>query len=224
MSKHGDKVREVEIIARGYFQDASSCHDFTHVERVRVLAKRIARKEGADEFVVELAALLHDIGRAKEMQSKGQICHAEWGEKEARKILERMQIEEKTIENVCHSIVTHRHRNQHVPQTIEAKCLYDADKLDSIGAVGIARDFVFAGYIGASVPKPLYTGQEKELARTGKDYSYTIEDSALLEYEVKLKHLYKKMLTTEGKKMARERHAYMKEFFTRFWKETKGLL
>ena len=107
--------------------------------------------------------------------------------------------------------------------TLEAKCLYDSDKLDSIGAVGVARDFLFAGYIGAKVPgKMLYTGREKEIAGSGKCHSYTKEDSAILEYEIKLKYIKGKMLTKTGKKIALDRDRFMRDYFKRFWDEVKG--
>lgn len=103
----------------------------------------------------------------------------------------------------------------------EAKVLFDADKLDSIGAVGIARDFLFAGNAGS---KTLYTGNEKLLAQSGKNYSFTEEDSAFLEYEIKLKHIKNKLLTSTGKKIAEERHKFMEAYFKRFWEEVEGIL
>lgn len=210
---------KIEAEAQKYFEGASGCHDWTHVERVRALALHIARAEKADVGIVEVAALLHDIGRKEEMESHGAICHAEKGAALSREILGRFGFDERTIEAVAHCVLAHRHRNHHVPQTVEAKVIFDADKLDSIGAVGVARDFLFAGNAGSN---NLYTGNEKRLAKTGKDYSYTKEDSAVLEYEIKLKHLKGKMLTLTGKALAQERHLFMKQFFERFWQEVKG--
>ncbi len=92
------------------------------------------------------------------MDSKGKICHAEKGVSLAQDILEEYNIDKKDVENILHCIITHRFRNNHAPETIEAKILFDADKLDSIGAVGIARDFLFAGNSGSNC---LYTGNEK---------------------------------------------------------------
>ena len=124
---------------------------------------------------------------------------------------------------MAHAIEAHRSRNLCHPQTIEAKVLQDADRLDAIGAIGIGRDFLFAGYAGS---KNLYTGNEKKIVKSGKghDYTYTKEDSAVLEYEIKLKHIYKKMQTKTGKKIGKERSDYMHDFFKRFWLEMEGKL
>ena len=214
-------IEKIELEARKFFVGASGCHDWTHVERVRNLALRIAKKEKADLFVVEVAVLLHDIGRKEEMASKGLFCHAERGGVLARKILKKYKLDNEAIENIVHAIETHRFRKNLPPETLEAKVVFDADKLDSIGAVGIGRDFIFAGHSGSN---SLYTGNEKKLAKSGKDYSFTKEDSPILEYEIKLKKIKNKILTKEGKRIANERHKYMVGFFDRFEKEVRGLL
>ena len=211
-------VGKIKAEAIAYFEGASGCHDWTHVERVRNLSLRIGKEEGADLFVLELAALLHDIGRKKEMKSKGAFCHAEQGAKEAKVILLKLEIEDAFIENIVHCIVTHRKKNSHQPETIEAKCLFDADKLDSIGAIGVARDFLFAGHSASNI---LYTGNEKNLAKSRKDYAYTKEDTAILEWETTLKYTKDKMLTKAGKKIAKSRHEYMENFFKEFWLEVE---
>lgn len=213
-------VSEIEKEAKTFFKNASGCHDWSHVERVRKVALHIGKAEKADLFVLEIAALLHDIGRRDEMKSKGLFCHAEKGAQHARKTLSNYAISSEAQENIILSILAHRNRTANKPESLEAQILYDADKLDSIGAVGIARDFLFAGGAGSHC---LYTGNEKELARSGKDYSYTKEDSAILEYEINLKHIAKRMLTKTGKEIARDRQKFMEEFFDRFWKEIKGL-
>jgi len=213
-------IKKIELEAKKYFIGANGCHDWTHVERVRTLALKIGKIEKAQPDVLEIASLLHDIGRKEEMKVKGIFCHAEKGAELSRKILKKYKIDNEKIENIVHSVITHRYRNSHIPKTIEAKVLYDADKLDSLGAVGISRIFLFAGHSGSNT---LYTGNEKRLAKEKKNYSYTKEDSAFLEYEVKLKYIYKKMLTPAGKTMAKERDEFMKEYFKQFWKEVNGL-
>jgi len=119
-----------------------------------------------------------------------------------------------------HCILSHRYRNNHKPETIEAKVLFDADKLDSIGAIGIGRGFLFAGSSGSNC---LYTGKEKQLVKSGSEYSYTNQDSALLEYYFKLVKVKSKILTNMGKQIAKERHKYMVNFFKKFESEIKGL-
>lgn len=212
-------IKKVKDDAKQYFVSASGCHDWTHVERVRNLGLRIAKEEGADLFILELAAYLHDIGRKEEMKSKGAFCHAEFGAKKAQEILSKYKIGKSKIKNIVHCILTHRFRNQHEPKTIEAKCLFDADKLDSIGAIGVARDFLFAGHSASNI---LYTGNEKRLAKSSKDYSFTKEDTAILEWEVKLKYIKDKMITKTGKRIAKSRHKYMENFFKEFWLEVEG--
>lgn len=215
------KIQEIEKEARVFFEGASGCHDWSHVERVKKIALKIGRLEGADLKIIEIASLLHDIGRKEEMKTRGSFCHAEAGAKIARKLLEKYSLSADQVENIVHCILSHRFRNDHVPDTIEAKTLYDADKLDSIGAIGVARDFLFAGYAGSNC---LYTGNEKKLAKSKKDYSYTKEDSALLEYEIKLKYIKDRMLTKSGKMIAKDRHEFMENFFQRFWDEVDGKL
>jgi len=214
-------IRQIEAEAKKYFQKASGCHDWTHVERVRDLAMQIGRKEKADLGILELAALLHDIHKPEEMRSKGKFCHAGRGAKTARIILKKHGAEESVINSIAHCIVSHRTRNNNVPETIEAKVLRDADKLDGIGAIGVARDFQFAGYIAArlSEVKLLYTGREMELARRGKRVDYTKDDSALLEYELNMKKVKDNLLTKEGRRIGKERHKFMEKFFERFWEE-----
>lgn len=213
-------IEQIKNKAKEYFIGSSGCHDWTHVERVYNLAVRIAEKEKADMNIVKIAAYLHDIGRKEEMEGAGKICHAEKGVELAEQILSSYDLDKEIIENIKHCILSHRSRNDHKPKTIEAKVLFDADKLDSIGAVGIGRDFLFAGYLGAY----LYTGKEKKTAKEARKYAYTREDTAILEYHFKLKKIKSEILTKTGKIFAKERHEYMVEFFKRFELEINGVL
>jgi uncharacterized protein len=220
MKTNNKIIEEVKKIAQGYFVGASSCHDWTHVDRVYNLAIKIAEDEGANINIVKLAAYLHDIGRKEEMESKGSFCHAERGSELAGEILSKYNLDKDVIENVKHCILSHRSNNKYKPETIEAKVLFDADKLDSIGAVGIARDFLFAGFLGSC----LYTGNEKETMKNPKKYSYTKEDTAVLEYYYKLNKVKSEIITKTGKVIAKERDEYMADFFKRFELEVRGKL
>lgn len=147
--------------------------------------------------------------------------HAEKGAELAGKVLQKYNFDEKVKANILHCILSHRYRNNYKPETLEAKVLFDANKLDSIGAIGIGRDFLFSGSAGNCC---LYTGNEKKLAVSGADLNYTHEDSPLLEYYFKLKKVKAMIFTKTGKEIAKERHEYMVEFFKRFEKEIKGEL
>jgi uncharacterized protein len=213
-------IEEIRDKAKEYFVGGDSSHDWSHVERVYNSALKIGKKEGANLDIVKIATYLHDVGRKEEIKSNGKICHAERGVEIAEKILSQHDLKEEIVENILHCILTHRHRNNHNPETIEAKVLFDADKLDSIGAVGIARDFLFAGIYNA----PLYTGREKKIVKEAEKYAYTNDDTALLEYYYKLRKIKDKILTKTAKEFAKERSEYMEEFFKRFDKEIKGIL
>jgi uncharacterized protein len=202
--------------AQVFFRSARGSHDWDHTERVARLSLRIGRKEKADLRVLELAALLHDIGREEEDRSRGRICHGRCGAVLARGILSRHGFDPATIKAVVHCIRTHRFRRGGKPQTLEARVLFDADKLDSIGAVGIGRAFQFAGEVGARL-------HDKSID-VPKTKPYTRDDTAYREYLVKLSHVRDRMTTREGRRLAAERHRFMAAFFTRLNKETDGAL
>ena len=194
--------------------DSNGSHDWFHTKRVHNLCMKIGRAEGANLDVLEMAAFLHDIGRPFQDKSKGIICHAEKGAELAADILSRIDIKADYRDNIIHSIRTHRFRGNNRPETIEAKVLFDADKLDSIGAVGIGRAFLFAGEVGATLHNPDVAPEESE--------SYTKNDTCYREYKIKLTKVKDRMLTKEGYLIALERHKFMETFFDRFMQEFRG--
>jgi len=191
----------VRAEAEGFFRDARGSHDWGHTERVRRLCLRIGRKEGADLGVLELAALLHDVGRGAEDASNGQVCHARAGAALAERILARHGLDPGLVREVAGCI---------------RKVLFDADKLDSIGAVGIGRAFLFAGEVGARLHDPAI-----DIRRTRP---YTRDDTAYREFLVKLRRVKGRIFTREGRRIAAERHRFMVAFFERLNKETEGAL
>jgi uncharacterized protein len=200
--------------SQAFFRNARGSHDWDHTERVYELCFRLGRKERADLDVLRLAALLHDIGRDEEDRSNGRTCHAEKGAVLADKILRKHGIGAERIARVVRCIKTHRYRGRLVPDSLEGKILFDADKLDSIGAVGIGRAFLFAGEVGARLHDPKIKVQ--------KTRPYTKEDTAYREFLVKLSKIEDRMFTTEGKRIARDRHKFMGDFFRRLNRETAG--
>lgn len=209
------RLEKIRGITQKKFGKASSCHDWDHVNRVYELALIIAAKEKADLNIVKAAVLLHDIKRAKEMTQNGKICHAAEGAKEAGKILKKLDFNPEFISAVCHCIVSHRYRSKTQPATIEAKILSDADKLDALGAVGIGRSLLFAGKVGAR----LHNSDAPDIYATSM---YGQDDTFYREYMVKLRHLQNRMYTKTGRKIAKERTKYMKNFIDRLEKEIKG--
>jgi uncharacterized protein len=149
-------------------------------------------------------------------QSNGKLCHAELSARLARVILEKHQIDPLKIQKIIHCIESHRFRGNITPNSKEAQVLFDADKLDSIGAVGIGRAFLFAGEIGARLHNP-----HVDLKTT---QPYTREDTAFREYQVKLRNVRDRILTREGKKLANDRHHFMVDYFNRLNREVKGEL
>jgi uncharacterized protein len=207
-------ANDIKDYVRKFFAGTQASHDWDHSERVRRLCLHIGKAEGADLEILEIAAYLHDIGRPLQDKSKGAVCHAEKGAEMARALLEGYAISRERKENIIHSIRSHRFRGTSEPRSIEAKVLYDADKLDSIGAIGIARTFLFAGEVGAKLHNPGINPEETQ--------PYTEEDTGFREFKVKLSKIKDRMLTAEGARLAMERHAFMEEFFHRFLLEYEG--
>jgi len=201
--------------ARACFDTARGSHDWDHTERVLELCLRIGRKEKADLGVLRLAAVLHDIGREEEDRSGGRLCHGQRGAVLAGEILARRSVDSATTDRVAHCIEAHRFRGGRRPESLEAMVLFDADKLDSIGAVGIGRAFLFAGEVGARLHDPAVD--------VSKTKPYTRDDTAYREFLVKLSCVKDRLFTREGRRIARERHRFMVEFFRRLTRETRGL-
>ena len=215
-------------VADSYYPKDDWAHGRSHIERVLRMAKKIGKREGADLEVVELAAILHDIFENKEAHSNtGGFRHEIEGSKEARKILTRLELADRTVDAVCHCIESHRKRSGRIePRTIEAKCFFDADKLDCIGAIGIVRSaFISFGH-GQEFyreEKDLEDYKSRNIRRDGTIIDYA-KHSSNLEYALSLKEVAKRMYTETGKRLARERAVFMDEFYSRFGREMKGII
>ncbi|MFH1991937.1 MAG: HD domain-containing protein [Pseudomonadota bacterium] len=207
-------LENVRRIAERFFEGARGSHDWDHTLRVFRLCSRIGAKEGVNMSVLLVAAYLHDIGRCYQDASSGAVCHAEKGAEMAIPIVSALPLSEKQKQNVVHCVKSHRFRGNHEPRTAEAKVLFDADKLDAIGAVGVGRAFLFAGEVGARL-------HSSEID-VEKAPPYSKDDTGYREYKVKLSKIRDRILTQTGKKLANERHDFMEQFFKRFIKEYGG--
>jgi uncharacterized protein len=209
---------------------ACSAHDLDHVKRVyRLCFKLAVDLPDIDWDVLQAAALLHDIVRVKEDQDPtGTIDHAILGAKLAAAILRDNGFPETKIAAVVHCISNHRYRSDRVPESWEAKVLFDADKLDVLGAIGLARSYILAGEYG----EPLYS--EAPLAEyiqtnlVGQAAEGRVRDitrhATNLEYEIKFKMIPDRLHTEQAKAMAAERLAFMAEYFQRLRREIDGEL
>lgn len=207
-------IEYIKRIAKEMTSDSKGSHDWFHTKRVYDLCMKIGRAEGANINVLGIAAYLHDIGRPYQDKSKGKICHAEKGAELAHEILLKLNLSAEDKSNIIHSIRTHRFRGKNIPETLEAKVLFDADKLDSIGAVGIGRAFLFAGEVGATLHNPNIAPEDCK--------SYSKNDTCYREYRIKLIKVKDRILTKEGLRIALERHRFMESFFERFLIEYSG--
>jgi len=212
--KQVEWIEAVKSHAERLFQGARGSHDWEHTLRVCRLCQQIGPAEGADMDVLMAAAYLHDIGRCYQDSSNGEVCHAEKGAQMARPIVEGLSLSPEQKNNILHSVRSHRFRGTQGPETLEARVLFDADKLDAIGAVGVARAFLFAGEVGARLHNPDMNVEEAR--------PYSIDDTGYREFKVKLSKVKDRILTRQGRKLAKARHEFMLKFFRRFLKEYEG--
>lgn len=213
--------------ARAWYSQTDPIHGYDHVLRVYAMAERLAKSEGGDIEIVRAAALLHDINSDKlpelhsgsgdipqDQRLEHHIASAEF----AARVLEAEGWSSERIAQVEHCIRAHRFRDEREqPETLEAQILYDADKLDAIGAVGVARAIAFSVKSGS----PIYTLPSEQFQETGRKGPGEAH-SAYHEYLFKLRRIKERLFTPSGRVIAEERHQFMREFFERMSAELNG--
>jgi len=209
-------ISRARQIAEQLLNGEPGSHDWEHTLRVYRLCCDIGAREGVDMVVLSVAAFFHDIGRCRQDESRGGVCHAEQGAQMAADLVADLPLTEAQKANVVHCVRAHRFRKAPQPATNEAKVLFDADKLDAIGAVGVARAYQFAGEVGARLHNANH-----DLSNTR---AYSREDTGYREYQIKLRHIKDRMLTETGRRVAEGRHHFMVQFFQRFLAEVDGRL
>jgi uncharacterized protein len=201
------------------FEKEGTGHDWFHIERVWKLAKRIAKEEqGVDLLVVELAALLHDIADWKFYEGD-----LEAGPKAAREWLEKNLLDNQIILKVEDIVRNISFKGANVKlkiDTIEGKIVFDADKLDAIGAIGIARCFAFGGSIGS----PMYDPSHKPKMHDSFEEYKKMGVSSVTHFYEKLLLLKDRMFTETAREMAQHRHKIMEEYLKEFYAEWEGKL
>jgi uncharacterized protein len=202
--------------ARQQLSGDRSGHDWFHIERVRNVALKIARDEQADPFVVELAALLHDVADWK--FAGGDL---EAGPRAARDWLAPLGVPQPTIDHVCRIIAELSFKGAGVPtpmSSLEGQIVQDADRLDAIGAIGVARTFAYGSHKGQamhdpSIPPQMHGSFEAYKSNVGTSINHFYEKLLLLK---------ERMNTASGKRLATERHAFLERFLEQFLAEWAG--
>ncbi|WP_312117690.1 HD domain-containing protein [Brevibacillus reuszeri] len=190
--------------AHRHFDGQDPAHDWQHNLRVMVMCERIGREEGADMEVLRLSALLHDIGRAEERRT-GE-CHAEISARVAAVWLKERGMSDDFISRVQSTILAHRFRKERPPATLEEKILFDADKLDSIGAIGVGRAFAFSGVLGQPIQS-----DNPDQHTPAKEFTW------------KLQRIKERLYTKTAQEIASDRHLFMSQFFERWEQEVLGI-
>ena len=206
-------------IARSWYPEVDPVHGFDHILRVYRMAEKVASAEGANLDIVRAAALLHDVqGSQTEGGEEGRQDHQHASSEFAQQVLESEGWSPDRIAAVQHCIRAHRFRdNTESPQTLEAKVLFDADKLDVIGAIGVARTIAF----DVVVKQPIYVEPSPRFIKTGEKEPGE-PHSSYHEYLFKLSKIKDRLYTSTAKALAEERHQFMAEYFERLGAEERG--
>ncbi len=209
-----------------YYPRDDWAHGRSHIERVVRSALEIGRREDANLEVIEFAAILHDIFEHKETHDHIEgFRHEIAGATEARRILKELGVPAETTDGVAHCIEAHRKRASRVPQTLEAKCLFDADKLDCLGAIGVIR----AAFVSFDHGQEFYkevgdlNAYKKENIRPDGTIIDFSRHSSNLEWDLSIREVPTRMFTRTGKKIAEGRAAFAEDFYRRYGEEIKGI-
>lgn len=205
--------------ARQWYSNADPVHDFDHVLRVYRLAERLAIAEGADLEIIRAAALLHDSqGSSPQGEGNARTEHHILSAQFAGEILTRKGWPTEKILAVQHCIRAHRFRSKEdKPQTVEAEVLFDADKLDVLGAIGAARTIAY----GVLAGQPIYAEPSEQFIQTGIKQSGE-PHSSYHEFLFKLQKVSNRMFTKSGKALAKERHNFLVQFYKQLQAEVRG--
>ncbi|MBH5318883.1 HD domain-containing protein [Paenibacillus sp. GSMTC-2017] len=200
--------------ARAFHENDVTGHDWWHIHRVVAMTERLAKEEGADQFVSLIAALLHDVADEKLNDSK------EAGIRNVEDWMLSQQIGTEDREHVIEIISRMSYNGGKNPpmRTLEGKVVQDADRLDAIGAIAIARCFLYAGFTGDQIYDPSLAPREmmtKEEYRNGKS-------TAINHFYEKLLKLKDRINTVSGKRIAEERHRFMANYLEQFHLEWDG--
>lgn len=209
-------IEQIKFYVQQKFEKEGTGHDWFHIERVYKTAIEIAREENANLFIVQLAALLHDIADHKFHNGDLNI-----GPDTAEKIMKTFGLAPdliKDVKTIVQEISFKGANNDYPMSTAEGAIVRDADRLDAIGAIGIARAFAYGG----SKHRLLYHPEEKRTLHDDFEHYYKDESSTINHFYAKLLLLKDRMTTPTAKKIAEHRHEFMVQFLDEFYQEWNG--
>ena len=209
-----DLIQETIKYVKEFFEKDYTGHDFYHTLRVYKLTKKIAEKENCDKEIMYLTALLHDVDDYK-LVGKEKVPF-----KNATEFLKSKNYPEDKIKIICHNIsqISFKGKDSIIPDTIEGKIVQDADRLDAIGAIGIARTFAYGGSRG----REIYNPYEKYKENMTEEEYYKNKGTSINHFYEKLLKLKDLMNTKTAKDIAKKRHTYIENFLKEFLDEWDG--
>ncbi len=213
---HDEIIAKTTEFVRSRLEGEGTGHDWWHIDQVRKLALRIGQEEGADLFLVEIGALLHDVADFKFHGGDETV-----GPRVAREWLESIQVDKDVIDHICDIILHISFKGANVENkisTLEGKVVQDADRLEALGAIGIARCFAYGGSKGRPIYEP---GEEPEFHDSFEAYKKGPKSSLIHFYE-KILLLKDRMNTPTGRKIAEGRHEFVERFLEQFHDEWEG--
>ena len=213
--KQQEQLEAMKQYAKRVLDSDTSGHDWSHIERVVNTTKTIAQEEGADLFICEAAALLHDVIDDKIV--KDPIVAL----KELKEFLTSIELTSEQIDAI-ESIITRMSFKNHKEQqelSLEGKVVQDADRLDAIGAIGIARVMCYSGSTGRPIHRPELKPRDE---LTPEEYRNG-ESTAIMHFYEKLLKLKELMNTDYGRELAKGRHAFLEMYLEQFYEEWEGL-
>jgi len=211
-----DIIQQTAEHVRALLSGEGTGHDWHHIERVRRAALAIGQGEGADLFVVELAALLHDIADWKFAGGDHEA-----GPRQSRAWLQSLGVDARAIDHVCEIVAGLSFKGAGVKAaalTLEGQCVQDADRLDALGAIGIARAFAYGGHKG----QPLYEPDAPPTPHDSFEAYQRGASSTINHFYEKLLLLRDRMNTAAGRRLAAERHRFLEAYLEQFYAEWNG--
>jgi len=208
MTNYQSVLKKTKSLVKKNLGSDSSGHDYYHCQRVVNMAIKIGKKEGADLKVLELAGWLHDIAVLKDKPH-----HENTGAKKAQRFLTKLKVDPNLVKQITSCIQQHRFSKNIKPSSLEAKIIQDADKLDAIGAIAIARVFMHAGHANQTIYNPKLKPSLSYYLKHGQS------NTTLNHFKDKLFKLKNLLHTKSAKQLSIKRHRFMKQYLNQFLAE-----